>query len=294
MSGAQKRIAVAVILAATLISVALFLRENQPDPESTEPVVAVVSTTPARKAIPEQDLNGDGIPDWQNALQITEPLTLAGAPDENYTNPDTLTEQFALGFFEEMIRSKNYGDFGDSPDELAASAANSLTAKAQDTLLTKADITQSTDSSVAALESYGEAIAQVLVQSPKSSPDNEAAILQRAIRNNNPDDLQLLDTKISAYEYLLAHTLEIPTPPVAVTDQVALVNSYKAILEDIKSMQQAFDDPMYTLLRLKRYQDDASGLLMAIGNLYNTLIVNEATWSEGSDVFDVISIDENN
>jgi len=37
-------------------------------------------------------------------------------------------------------------------------------------------------------------------------------------------------------------------------------------------MEQALDDPVVSLLRLKRYEDDAAGLGYALTNMYEVLV----------------------
>jgi len=295
MTGAQKRIAIAVIFAAGIISTALFLRSDRQAPTTTPTeTVAVVRSAPERKAILEEDSNNDGVPDWQEALQKTEPLQVTGEADENYTPPDTLTEQFALDFFENMVRAENYGDFGDSPDELVASAGNNLEQEAYDVLLDTRDIIVTEDNSKQALTVYGESIARIIITAPATEEGNEAAILERALRNQNPDELAKLDSKLEAYRYMLEQTLATPVPSSITKQHLDLANTYKALITDIEAMQDAFADPMMALLRMKRYQDDADGLYASIANLYNALINRGISWPENSVVFSVISIDENN
>lgn len=293
MTGSQKRIAIAVIFAAGLVSTALFLRSDRQTP-ATAPVetVAVVRNAPERSAIIEEDSNNDGVPDWQEALQKTEAIQVTGEATGSYTPPETLTEQFALDFFEDMVRAENYGDFGDSPEELVAGASTELTNQAYDTLLTQNDITTSDNNTQAALNRYGETVARVMQSAPATAEENEAVILERALRNQDASELKKLDEKIAAYEYMLDETKAITVPSRLTQEHLNLLNAYQALISDIEAMSTAFDDPMLALLRMKRYQDDASGLYATIVNLYGKLLELGAVWEQDSPVYNIVNIPE--
>ena len=294
MSGAQKRIAAAVIFAAGLVSVALFMRSDRPETVISEESTAVsVVAAPDRQAIAEKDSNNDGVPDWQETLQVTAPIDLEAA-DDTYTPPETLTGQFAIEFFQDMVRAENYGEFGDSPEELVASAGSDLVQKAYDVLLDRRDIIILEDNSKESLAQYGESIARIIVSAPVTDTDNEAVILERALRNQDPNELQKLEGKLAAYTYMLEETLKTPAPSSMTKVHLDLANTYQALIVDIKAMKQAFDDPMMALLRMKRYQDDADGLYASIMNIFNSLILADVSWQENSIVFEVISIGEDN
>ncbi len=249
---------------------------------------------PERRALPELDQNGDGVPDWQEALQITEPLAITGEPGADYVPPETVTEQFALDFFQDIVRSENYGAFGTAPDELVANAADTLAQEATDTLFTPADIVITTNNSPEALAAYGEAIASIVVSYSEDGTQSETDILVQALRSQNGDDLKKLDAKIDAYSQYVDTTKNLSVPSSMVQEHLALLNSYQAILSDITAMRNAFSDPMLALLRLKRYQDDATGLLVSLNGLYATLVTQGITWNANSVVYSVISINENN
>lgn len=293
MSGSQKRISIALLFAAVLISVALFLRADTPtSAENREAAVAVVA--PERQALPELDQNNDGVPDWQEALQITEPLEITGEPTDGYTPPDTLTEQFALDFFQDIVRSENYGAFGTSPDELVANAANALAEEVTDTLYVPKDVIIGDNNSPEALTAYGEAIAAIMTSYSEDSAQSEADIFMQALRSQNEEDLTKLDGKILAYTNYVEKTKALTVPSSMVREHLDLLNSYQAIQSDIAAMRDSFSDPMLALLRMKRYQDDATGLLLAINNLYTALVNQNITWDSDSIVYSVISINDNN
>jgi hypothetical protein len=65
--------------------------------------------------------------------------------------------------------------------------------------------------------------------------------------------------------------LEIPAPAFAVKQHLDLINTYHALHQSISSMALSGEDPALALIRIKRYQDDALGLSIALENMYDTL-----------------------
>lgn len=294
ISSSQKRIIGAILLGTTIISTALIIK-GEPETLAEVTVVngeaIVVTAAPDRNPIPIADSNGDGVPDWQEALQVTDALEIRDTTT-TFIPPETLTDQFALEFFEQMVRNQNYGEFGKSPEELVATFSTSLANEAVDEVIGLDRIVTSGDNSPEALAAYGEAVARVILAHDDPSNENEAVILERALRDNNPDELAKLDGKIAVYSSLLKETLVIPAPNSVSREHLILVNAYQAILTDLYAMRDAFADPMLALLRMKRYQEDATTLATAITAIATKLVAGGATWPPSSPVFQIISISE--
>lgn len=293
VSSAQKRIVGAVVAGSAIIAGALILRTDSAPTtrlaiETVKGEPVIVTTAGRREAIPIADSNGDGVPDWQEALQKTEPIA-ATATSTPFLAPSTLTDTFALEFFEQMVRSQNYGEFGKNPDELVQTFSTQLASEVQDTPITRAHINVIDNNTPAALSVYGENVALIMNNSG-SSNENEAVILERALRDNDVKELQKLDAKIAAYQALLNETMRLPVPSSVVLEHLALLNAYQAILIDINAMRGAFNDPMLTLLRIKRYQDDAGGLANVITALYTKLLSANVSWPPTSAVYTIINV----
>ncbi len=293
ITSGQKRIITGIFLSTAIVAGALVIQGNhnkniQQNVDDTVPVV--VGTAPDRTAIPIADSNGDGVPDWQEALLATTPIAVPTTASSTYTGPDTLTEQFSLEFFERMVRSENSGVFGQSPEALVAASSQALIAEASDELITASAITVSNDTSVAALSRYGESIAAIMITYSEANPVNEVLVLEAAMQSQDEAVLAALDPKIAAYTAFLEETKKVIVPATMTQEHLNLLNSYQAILNDIIAMRGAFTDPMLALLRLKRYQDDMLGLQVSITNLYESLLTQGATWPSNSVVFSIIGI----
>lgn len=257
-------IGIALVLGAFTLS--RFGVSKTTDPIATTGPVVAVAQEPLRQYIPTEDSNNDGVPDWQEMLNDTPPLTLTEATE--YTPPETLTDQFALEFFEGYMRNERYGDFGQSPETLINDASVRLAGEVQDTLYTETSITM-IPSSPAGIRVHANAVAQAIANTalPAGTP-NELDVMEEVIATGNNDRLAALDPIITNYDQLIKAMLAIPVPTEMVKEHLDLVNAFQAVHNDILGMQTLSADPLYTLLRLQRYQDDVRGMAVGIENLF--------------------------
>lgn len=249
------------------------------------------SQTLARGYISTSDQNGDGVADWQEALRTTEPLRMDEMSTSTYEIPDTLTDQFAIELFQDMVKSKSYGEFGDSPEQLIDQASEGLLAKAADELYTRDDILISNDTSAEAARVYANAVAQIAIDHsiPKET-ENEVRILEKALRQNDPAVLTELDVILASYEGMLTAMLKTPAPANLVKEHLDLINVYYAITNGIKAMRIAFDDPLLALLRIQRYKDDANGLYYAITGLFKQAYRQGARFNPDDPTLQLVTI----
>lgn len=281
----QKRIALAFLAGAVIVAGA-FIVSRQSSTAHSQGEIGV--TTIEHKNIKITDSNEDGVPDWQDALQKTEPLTLPQA-SSTYEAPTTVTGKFAVNFFEDYVRSKTYGDFGDTKEELIAKSTQALAAQAQDEFFTEKDISIFNSSDEETLHAYGNHVASIILAHPNSG-DSEAIILQDVIRYDTPERLAELEPIALAYTIMIKELLQAPVPENHVKKHLDLVNALNAVKEDTRAMQKMNEDPMYTLLRLKRYEDDVLGMSNALSNLFSTLYLEDnVRWSEGEPVLKLIT-----
>lgn len=286
-------ILIATVAGLLLVAGAWTLKPDTPSAASTaaEDVTNSVQVTrPAQRPyIDVVDSDGNGIPDWQEALQQTEPLTVPNATS-SYEAPDTLTDQFALEFFEQYMRGERYGAFGTNPEELVQQSGEALANQAKDQPITRSQVSVSADTSTEAIAMYGEQIAAIIATHSRTDTEQELTIVDRAIRLNDRTELEKLDPIIEVYENILTDTLTLTVPQTYVTEHLILVNAYQAVLNDIKAMRVSFDDPMRSLLRTQRYQEDIDGMYNAIVGLYEKLRTAGITWDEDSPVYSLVEI----
>jgi len=273
---ARKRIAGAFVVGFGLVGIAFVMNHLQTPLTTSDATGLAVVTESAgpRPFIAVSDADADGIPDWQEALQRTEPVQIDQAQEE-YEIPDTLTDQFALDFFQSVVRSKNYGAFGSDPTELVEQATNQLDSEAKDTLFTLDDLTLLNDDSPEAIRLYVNALAGIALDYtlPANAP-TEIEILKRAYDTNNPDVLLELDPYVTGYTNMVTRINALAVPSRYASAHLDLLNAYNAVKNDIASFQLAFSDPLYTIIRLKRFEEDVTAMHLTILNMQ--VIVTEA------------------
>lgn len=290
MTSSHKRVYGAFLVGSALILGAFLVKTNIQS-ESGEGTLAVSSYESAPRAyIATSDQDGDGIPDWQSALQRTEPIITRGI-DETYEIPDTLTDQFAISFFQDMVRADNYGEFGVSTDEIIAGAEETFTEAGKDELYGIADIRMQNDNSVEALRVYGNALASIALTYtlPEDAP-SEGEILKRALETNNESLLENLQPYIDGYEDMLGQLLLVPVPSAYSTHHLDLVNALSAVHNDLVGMQRVFDDPLYAIIRIKRFQEDVAAMQLTILNIQKQMVLDEVTFTSNDPVYTLFSL----
>lgn len=277
MVDSQKRIAGAFLVGALLVAVAFVMsRTTNADTLQEGKLIAAIVE---REHIDVDDTNGDGVPNWQDSLVNGEPIILPTA-SSTYTPPETVTGKFAISFFENLLRSKTQGAFGDTHQELAAEATKRLESQAIDELFTREDITVFPSDDPQSIHAYANHIATILLAHPNTG-DNEALILQDALRYEDDTILEKLDPIALSYTTMVKKMLEAPVPDSYIQKHLDLLNSLNAIREDVRGMQKIKTDALYTLLRMKRYEDDVLGLTNALSNLFTELSSQERViWSK--------------
>jgi hypothetical protein len=278
MANSRIKIAGAFLFGALLIIGAFILRS-----QNTLTTAGTVSVAPVgREYVPPKDSNGDGVPDWQEALVSQEALVL-GTTSASYTEPTTITGRFGLRFFENYIRSKMYGPIGDSTEELVEKSTEMLLAQAVDELFTEKDIVLFDTEDQAILRGYGNQVASIL--STGKTEENEALILQDYMRYEKPERLQDLEPIALSYTTMVKDLLEVNVPTAYAKEHLDLLNAVNAVREDVRAMQKIEEDSMYTLIRFKRYPDDVLGMSNAIKNLFNALYLQGGIrWDESEPV----------
>jgi hypothetical protein len=268
MKTPQQRILVAIIFGVLIVCGAYIAADAKPDTVE-EQIAQLVE----RKYVKPEDSDKNGVPDWQDELLRGETINVESA-SSTYEKPTTLTGRFGLSFYENMVRSKMYGAFGDSPEELAANSFDQLQREAVDELLTEKDITifESADPNI--LRSYGNQVATILT-SDFAAGDSELYIIDEYLRYEDAAVLLELEPIARSYTTIVKNLLQTQVPAGYTKQHLDLLNTLNAVREDVRGMQKIETDPLYTLLRMKRYEDDVLGMQNAIKNLFNTLYLQD-------------------
>lgn len=274
------RIGGALALGILIILGALSVQENGGSEALAGQVI--VSQEPNRTYIEMKDTNNDGVANWEEDLRtgVFETIDTPAQnseEDEPYVPPSTFTGKFSEAFFKDYMDGKMNGvDFSD-PTEFIGKAVGAIDANSQSKKHSRLELTIVPDSDEA-FRKYGNDVYGV-IKSYSVKSDNEAAILQRALTANDPSILEQLKPIHSVYASYVENTLTVEIPESFVTAHILLLNAYEAILTDIEAMQLAFADPLYSLARVRGYEDDAKMLLSSLQNISTLLTKNGVTYS---------------
>ncbi|MBP6881072.1 MAG: hypothetical protein KBC35_00385 [Candidatus Pacebacteria bacterium] len=257
----------ATIIGFALVAGAFTISSMREDKTLPQPA-AVAASAPQRVAIAVTDSDNNGIEDWRDDFVTTEPLILSEASSSEYILPDTLTGKMSISFLEDIIRSRNYGPFGSTQEEIIQNTVDNLARETEITLYDTPDVTIMTEWDDQDIVNYANTVAAIIYNNNAPELAGELEILHSILSTGDHSRINELEALATVYQNYRDDTLKVPVPEFLVKQHLDLINTYHAIHEDIKAMALVTKDPAASLLRLKRYQDDATGLGYALQNMY--------------------------
>lgn len=223
-----------------------------------------------REPIIVTDNNQNGIEDWRDEFVTSEPIHLDQATS-TYRPPDTITGKMAVGFMEDLIRSRGYGQFGSTDEEIINRTVGKLTVESDNKLYDTPDVIVLSEWTDRDIVNYANIAADIIKRNNVPDLDSELIILKDILDSRDESRIEELNTLAEVYRRYRDETLNLPVPAFLVKEHLDLINTYHAIYKDIEGMTLVLDDPAVTMLRLKRYEDDATGLGLALQNVYLAL-----------------------
>lgn len=239
-------------------------------------VYAVVGKQVNRQYIPVADADQNGIEDWQEEFVPMTPVMIDSTSTAvaSFDLPKTVTDQVGIQLLQSVLRAKGQGPVGQSKAQVVKDTAEILrTTVIKDTVYDVSSI-QVVENSPEAIRNYGNRLGEILINNNVVGSEGELAIIQRALQTENVKYLDNLDPIINMYKTLRDETLVTPVPRGFERQHVTLINVYQAMYATLDGMKLAFTDPVVALLRVKRYQDDATGLAIGLQNMYKALLPN--------------------
>ena len=263
------------IVGATVVGFALiagaYTVSNFGNPRQIAQPANIQATTPTQRvAIAVTDNDNNGIEDWRDEFVTSAPVLLNQA-SSSYTPPDTVTGQMSIDFMEGIIRSKGYGAFGSSNEEVIANTVDSLSKETEQKLYDISDVIIMEEWDNQDIINYANTAASAIYRNSVPNLESELLILKDYMNTQDEGRLVELKSLAAVYQGYRDDTLKIPVPAFLTKEHLDLINTYEAIHADIDAMTLALSDPVVALLRLKRYQDDATGLGYALQNMYLAL-----------------------
>lgn len=233
---------------------------------------AAVAVAQPRVAIAVTDENNNGIEDWRDEFITTAPIILDQATS-TYEPPSTITGTLGVDFLEAYLSSKTAGPFGESQEELVERAVDTLAAQATYDLYDVPDISLLDNWDENDILQYANAMALNITNNNIDGGRGEVELLADALNQVDPDPSYIaqINEIATAYQNMRDTALSIPAPTIVAKQHLDLINTYNALYQSISAMALSAEDPAVALIRLKRYQDDALGLQLALENMYITL-----------------------
>lgn len=235
----------------------------------SQPAMVTGASAAARTAITVTDKDENGIEDWRDTFVTTE--AFIDTATTTYELPTTITGQLGIQFLEGIIRAKQYGPLGKNKEAVVEDTVDALTKSTEQTLYDTRDVIIMSTWTDDDIKNYANAMANAVLTNNVAGVDSELNIISDALNNGKTERLKELDVIAGIYAGTLEDSLAIPVPSLFLKQHLDLLNSYRAIQEDIAAMSLAVTDPMVTFMRFKRYQDDALGLRLSFQNMYTSL-----------------------
>ena len=235
----------------------------------SQPATVIGASAPARTAIAVTDTDENGIEDWRDTFVTTE--AFIDTATTTYELPTTITGQLSIRFLEGMLRAKQYGPLGKNKEAVTEDTVDALNKATEQELYDTRDVIIMSTWTDDDIRNYANAMANAVLTNNVAGVDSEINIMDDALNNGKTERLKELEVIAEIYSNTLADSLVIPVPSLFLKQHLDLINSYRAIQEDIAAMSLAVTDPMVTFMRFKRYQDDALGLRLSFQNMYVAL-----------------------
>lgn len=255
------RIGGVLVVGVLIVLGAFFVSQKQAPEAATGTLVAVA---PEREYIPPADSDGDGILDWEETLTarvndaIKLPTQGRSTSTEPYEKPTTFTGKFAEALFADYIAGKRETGTFENPDALVKEAMQTITMEGEKSERYTIDDIVVIPDSPEALRTYGNDLVQIIQRHPVDTKtyQSELEIVKSALESRASDELEKLSFSKTVYTDMLNDTRMLPVPTSLKEEHLALVTAYSDIHQDIAAMQTVFEDPLFALVRLQRYEND--------------------------------------
>ena len=309
------------VLAATLFSVMLIAGVYALGRGIELPSRAQASTESALlQAIATKDVDGDGLPDWEEILYGTSPSTTdtfhlgmtdgeavirglivpkaiadipvagsetspSGAPSEG-----TITAAFAKTFFTLYLAAKQASGGADLSESdmnnVANQALQSLSTSFTDAPDFKSAKNLTTSGTGAeALKTFAVQAEAVLLRKTSNATKSEILYLQDAVEKDDAEALLFISSIAKAYRESAVGLAVLPVPEELAEDDLALINALMRTSQIADDFTKVNDDPLATILALQQYPQAVLALgnaFIHIGTIYKTADISLPAGAPGA------------
>ncbi len=280
VSNSKSRVLGAFVVGFAIVAGAYTYNSLTPATVATGVQSATVAQTPTRVFIATNDDNKNGLEDWREQFVENSPAISLNENSKDYTLPDTLTGQVGISFFQSIVTAKGTEGFGRSKEQIIKDTAETISKYGADTIFDIKDIVTKADNSAEAIRAYANAAADAIIVNDIPGSRDELTILKELLSTENEQGIAELKAIAQTYQKTRDDTLKLTVPSKLAKEHLDLINVYNALAIDIDAMTKVLDDPMLSLVRIKRYKDDAEGLALALQNMYTGIKPYTSSFNE--------------
>jgi len=249
----------------------------------------------------QKDSDGDGIPDWEEALWGTDPnnkATFNGVADADYIQKKkdalkiangntgdqnggnlTETDKFAQEFFASLTAMKQNGQVDASTIKNVSTALGQQIADPTMTdKYTNQDAKIAESDGVDAQKTYYTTIEKLFETYTKNGIGDEVEIMSILANSDATGDKTKYSDQLTqianAYQDYATQMIGVSVPQSLVTYHIAITNSANNTGIAVMNMTKVTNDPVVGLSGLSQYQKYSDNLVSAVGNLKTILYNN--------------------
>jgi len=246
----------------------------------------------------QNDSDGDGIADWEEALWGTDKnkkITFNDMPDATYIENKkkelkieqsinetklTETEKFAREFFSSYSAMKSSGQIdSDTINSFSNALGQKIVNPALIDYYKETDIKTSTLDDLATRQKYYQDMQSLFKSYQSVGLGDELDIVSQGLASNSAsgttgsvDQDSKLSTIASAYQNFAKKIMEMSVPQSLVVYHLLIANSSNNTGVSVSSMEKIIDDPIVGLSGLSQYQKYSDDLVKAVAELEANLL----------------------
>ena len=270
-----------------------------------------------------QDKDNDGLKDWEEVLWKTDSnnsdtdndgakdgeeislgrnplvkgpkdlLLKTNIPTTTPTDDNlTLTDKFARDFFAIYAAQKALGKTPDPNLEktLIDNFLQSNIDVKNKIIYGISDIRVGQDTTEKALKAYGNGIGKILIKYGNTMTITDTVtVVKTSMETENKKELEKLNSLVLSYRGVVNDLLLLSVPSVLIPEHLAFINNAQSLVEDTEEMKNILDDPLKSLIYLRRYIYSSSvNTLESIQKIKVFLSSNGITFQQGEDGYVLI------
>lgn len=291
----SKKIILMLVIVALIGTIAYFFIGKTKKETYTSP--AIVSA--AQSAVLAKDSDNDGLKDWEEQLWKTDPnnpdTDSDGTPDgleikqgrnplvagpndkldtDTVTNKiNTITEgdltetdKFSRELFVRIIAAKNANTPPTEADlqNFLNMTINQETENQKMKNFTAGDFQVDKAETAETIKAYGNTIADILTKKPPNKLEYEIITVERAEKNNDPNELKKLIPLAAEYGRIQKDLLNVVVPESALPFHIALTNGASGMNYSITGLQYVMTDPIKSLPGISSYDSNSQNFTTSV------------------------------